>query len=41
VSNNSHMRASTLSGNLRVTTTSGFLPDAIRCPVRAQLSREA
>jgi hypothetical protein len=25
------MRVSTLSGSLRVTTTSGFLPDAIFC----------
>ena len=30
-SNNSRMRISTLSGSLRVTTTSGFLPDAIDC----------
>jgi hypothetical protein len=33
-SNNSRMRISTLSGSLRVTTTSGFLPDAICCLVR-------
>jgi hypothetical protein len=28
------MRISTLSGSLRVTTTSGFLPDAMRCLLR-------
>jgi hypothetical protein len=28
------MRISTLSGSLRVTTTSGFLPDAMYCLLR-------
>ena len=33
-SNNSRMRISTLSGSRRVTTTSGFLPVAMRCLLR-------
>src|ERR1700685_1401275 len=33
-SNSSRMRISTLSGSLRVTTTSGFLPDAMYCLLR-------
>src|SRR4051812_49897538 len=35
VSNSSHIRVSTVSGSLRVTTTSGFLPFAISPPLGA------